>query len=162
MDKDFSVSPPFGFTLLNESETKSGNPVKSVTTNSDDQVDQVSRNDGREVLMPELHGEFCVYPRPEASLCDIVRDRAAKLEASRKQSEPDWDEIAEYAQGSSNSIYQIAATFELDDVQTDRIEEECRDRGHVLCEGCGWWVEDSELVEGRDGDVCFDCGEEGN
>jgi hypothetical protein len=71
--------------------------------------------------------------------------------------EPNWDEIAEYAQGTSNSIYQIAATFDIPDDRVDEMEAKIEERGHVMCASCGWWNEDSEMY---DGDHCNECHDE--
>jgi hypothetical protein len=78
------------------------------------------------------------------------------------KTEPNWDEIADYAQGTCKADYEIAAEFNLSDSDADKLHEELNDRDVVHCGGCGWWCEMSEMEgDSGDGERCGDCTEEG-
>ena len=66
-----------------------------------------------------------------------------------------WDEVAEYAVGTPHSEAAIAATFDLDQEDEDRIGEELEKREISNCvEGCGWWFNMDEM---ESPDLCTEC-----
>jgi hypothetical protein len=79
---------------------------------------------------------------------------------SAPKPQPNWNEIADYAQGTCKSDHEVAETFELSEADADRLHEKLNDLDIHLCQTCGWWVETGELAETNDGeDRCNDCAE---
>lgn len=73
-----------------------------------------------------------------------------------------WDEVAEYVQGTSHSDAAIAAAFEMTQAEEDEIGSKMLDYNMERCDaGCGWWFESHEFHEQTNGEfVCTDCSDD--
>lgn len=68
-----------------------------------------------------------------------------------------WQEIADYAQGTCHSTAAIASTFELSDADEADLQDKLLDYDLELCTQCGWWIETCEMAEDADEPTCLDC-----
>lgn len=75
--------------------------------------------------------------------------------------EVNWAEVADYANGSCNSEADIAAAFDMEQADEDRIGEVLHDEYDLaVCNQCGWWCELGTVGNCPTGEceqTCDDC-----